>query len=133
MRVRTKVAITVAVLMALFGTSAAAAAAAAGPLDGLTVPPADPALVFVAPTPDQPNYAARLDAFVEVTVPDAWNGQPVEFLSTWNDNGGADVLGVPTSMPKADPNNPNFVYQRFQNGLLFFNASDGTTSVLPLA
>jgi hypothetical protein len=107
------------------------AAMAAGPLDGLTVPAADPALAFVAPTPDQPNYDARLQAFLEVTVPDTWNGMPVQFLSTLDDTG-VDVLGLPTSMPKADPNNPDFVYQRFQNGLLFYNATDGTTSVLPL-
>jgi hypothetical protein len=107
------------------------AAMAAGPLDGLTVPAADPALAFVAPTPDQPNYDARLQAFLEVTVPDTWNGMPVQFLSTLDDTG-VDVLGLPTSMPKADPNNPDFVYQRFQNGLLFYNAADDTTSVLPL-
>ena len=107
------------------------AAMAAGPLDGLTVPAADPALAFVAPTPDQPNYDARLQAFLEVTVPDTWNGMPVQFLSTLDDTG-VDVLGLPTSMPKADPNNPDFVYQRFQNGLLFYNATDGTTSVLAL-
>ncbi|MBV8714421.1 MAG: hypothetical protein JOZ65_05080 [Chloroflexi bacterium] len=110
---------------------AVAVAAAGGPLDGLTVPPADPALVFVAPTPDQPNYSARLDAFLQATVPDTWNGQPVAFLSTLNDTG-VDVLGLPTSQPAADPNNPNFIYQRFQNGVLFYNATDDTTSVLPL-
>lgn len=114
------------------GLLAPGAAMAAGPLDGLTVPQADPALGFVAPSPDQPNYDARLQAFLEITVPDTWNDMPVAFLSTLNDTG-VDVLGTPTSLPKADPNNPNFVYQRFQNGVLFYNAIDGTTSVLPLA
>ena len=114
------------------GLLAPGAAMAAGPLDGLTVPQADPALAFVAPSPDQPNYDARLQAFLEVTVPDTWNDMPVAFLSTLNDTG-VDVLGTPTSLPKADPNNPNFVYQRFQNGVLFNNATDGMTSVLPLA
>jgi hypothetical protein len=108
-------------------------ALAAGPLDGLTVPPPDPSLTFVAPTPDQPNYSARLDAFLAVTVPDTFAGQDVQFLSTYNDNGGIDVLGLPTSVPKADPNNPNFIYQRFQNAVLFYNGSEGTTSVLPLS
>ena len=114
------------------GLLAPGAAMAAGPLDGLMVPEADPALAFVAPSSDQPNYDARLQAFLEVTVPDTWNDMPVAFLSTLNDTG-VDVLGTPTSLPKADPNNPNFVYQRFQNGVLFYNATDGTTSVLPLA
>jgi hypothetical protein len=107
-------------------------AAAQGPLDGLTIPQPDPALVFVAPSPDQPNYDARLQAFLEATVPDTWNGQPVQFLSTLNDTG-VDVLGLPTSAPAADPNNPNFIYQRFQNGVLFYNGTEGTTSVLPLS
>lgn len=105
---------------------------AAGPLDGLTVPPADPALSFVAPSPDQPNYDARLAAFLQATVPDTWNGQPVQFLSTLNDTG-VDVVGLPTSAPAADPHNPQFIYQRFQNDVLFYNGAEGTTSVLPLA
>jgi hypothetical protein len=107
-------------------------AAAAGPLDGLNVPKQDPALMFLAPSADQPNYSARLDAFLQATVPDTWNGQPVAFLSTLNDTG-VDVLGLPTSQVTADPNNPQFVYQRFQNGVLFYNAAEGTTSVLPLS
>ncbi|HEX8966755.1 MAG TPA: hypothetical protein VF937_02675 [Chloroflexota bacterium] len=107
-------------------------AAAAGPLDGLSVPSADPALTFVAPTPDQPNYDARLQAFLQATVPDTFGGQPVAFLSTLGEAGGVDVLGLPTSAPAADPNNPHFIYQRFRNGVLFYNATDGTTSVLSL-
>src|SRR5437762_4830029 len=90
-----------------------------GALDGMSVPAADPALSFVAPTPDQANYSARLQAFLAATVPDQWNGQPVEFLSTLNDTG-IDVLGLPTSTVAADPNNPNFIYQRFQNGVMFY-------------
>jgi hypothetical protein len=116
----------------IVGAFTTTAASAAGPLDGLTVPPADPALVFVAPSPDQPNYAARAQAFVDLTVPDSFNGEPVEFLSTLNDTG-IDVVGLPTSMPKADPNNPQFIYQRFENAVLFYNGTDGTTSVLALS
>jgi hypothetical protein len=119
------------VVLCIMGLVTPGVALAAVPLDGLTVPQPDPALVFVAPTPDEPNYETRLQAFVEITVPDTWNGMPVQFLSTLNDSG-ADLLGAPTSTPKADPNNPSFVYQRFQNGLLFYNATDGTTSLLPL-
>ena len=122
----------IAIFALLAATVAAAPASAAAPLDGLTVPPVDPALVFVAPTPDQPNYSARLDAFLEATVPDTWNGEPVAFLSTLNDTG-TDVVGLPTSAPAADPRNPNFIYQRFQNDVLFYNATDGTTSVIPLS
>jgi hypothetical protein len=94
---------------------------------GLTLPVVDPALQFIAPTSDQPDYSARVNTFVQALVPDSWNGEPVEFLSTYNSSGGAEVLGLPVSQPKADPNNPNFVYQRFQNGILFYNGTDGTT------
>ena len=116
-------------LMSVF-VVAPASAAAAGPLDGLNVPPADPAMTFIAPTPDQPDYSARLQAFLQATVPDSWNGQPVAFLSTLNDTG-VDTVGLPTSAPAADPQNPNFIYQRFQNDVLFYNATEGTTNVLP--
>jgi hypothetical protein len=101
-----------------------------GANSGLTLPPPDPALAYVAPSADQANYAARLEVFLEATVPDVWNGQPVEFLSTYSDAGGVDVLGLPTSAAKGDPSNPSFVYQRFQNGVLFYNATEGSTQVL---
>ncbi len=124
------VALSAVVMVGVLGVPSMVSAA--GPLDGLTIPPADPALTFVAPTPDQPNYVARLQAFLAATVPDTWNGQAVNFLSTLNDTG-LDVLGLPTSEPTADPHNPQFIYQRFQNGVEFYNAADGSTSVLPLS
>jgi hypothetical protein len=101
-------------------------------LDGLSVPAADAAVAFVTPTPDQPNYPARLQVFLQTAVPDVWNQQAVGFGSTYASTGGLAVWGLPTSLPKADPNNPNFVYQRFQNGILFYDASSGTTQALPL-
>jgi len=42
-------------------------------------------------------------------------------------------VGVPTSAPAADPANPQFVYQRFQNGVLFYNAAEGSTSFVPFS
>jgi hypothetical protein len=94
-------------------------------VDGLSVPTVDPATTFVTPTPDQPNYAARLQVFLGATVPEP-------FASAYASNGGAAVWGLPTSQPTADPNNPSFVYQRFQNGIFFFDATAGTTQPLPL-
>lgn len=101
-------------------------------LNGLTVPAADPAVAFVAPSPDQPNYAVRVQAFQQATVPDTWNGLPVQFLSSYSAVGGADVWGLPTSTPAADPNNPHFVYERFQSGILVYDGTAGTTGALPL-
>ena len=108
----------------------ATSALTGGEPSGLTLPATDPVLTFVAPTTDQPNYAARLDVFLQATVPDVWNGQPVQFLTAYQDAGGVDTLGLPTSEPAADPRNPSFVYQRFQNGVLFYNATEGTTAPL---
>ena len=101
-------------------------------LGGLTLPAPDGALAFIAPDADQANFAARLPVFLNAAVPDSWNGLPVRFLTTYNTQGGAAVWGLPTSSAKADPHNPNFVYQRFQNGILFYDGSAGTTSPLPL-
>jgi hypothetical protein len=117
--------------LAVFASIGGGTALADG-ISGLTVPAADPVLQFVAPNVDQPNYQARLDVFLQATVPETWNGQPVGFLSALSDAGGVDVMGLPTSEPKADPNNPSFVYQRFQNGVLFYNATEGSTQVLGL-
>ena len=92
---------------------------------GLMLPAASPATAFVAPSPDQPNYMARLQVFVQAIVMEP-------FLSTYNASGGPAVWGLPTSSPTADPHNPSFMYQRFQNGILFYDASAGTTQPLPL-
>jgi len=97
---------------------------------GLSVPDTDPATAFLAPSPDQPNYPARVQAFVHATVPDTWNGLRVGFLPTYTDQGGPAVWGLPTSQPAGDPNNPHFVYQRFQNGILLFDAAAGTSTEL---
>lgn len=101
-------------------------------LNGLSVPAADPALAFVAPSVDQPNDPSRLQVFLRGTVSDTWNGAPVAFSSTLTEAGGPDVWGLPTSSPKSDPNNPQFIYQRFQNGILLYDAAAGTTQLLPV-
>ncbi|GAC1318782.1 MAG: hypothetical protein NVSMB2_13700 [Chloroflexota bacterium] len=105
-------------------------ASAAETVNGLTLPSADPVLALVAPHADQPDYAARVNVFLQATVPNVWNDQPVGFLSVYTSVDGQAVLGLPTSRPGADPSNPAFVYQRFQDGVLFFNGADGTTQIL---
>ena len=93
--------------------------------DGLTVPSADPSIAFVAPTPDQPDYDARLQVFLQAEI-------GTQFQAEYDATGGTAVWGLPTSSAVADPHNPNFVYQRFQNGILFYDATSGTTQPLPL-
>jgi hypothetical protein len=57
---------------------------------------------------------------------------PEPFLTTFNSSGGIAVWQLPTSAPTIDPRNPNFMYQRFQTGILFYDATTGTTQALPL-
>lgn len=118
--------------------------------NGLTVPAADRALAAVTPTTSQPQYGARLLEFVRATVPETWQATPVGFQSAlfgrvdcdtaFPDGGctpdllaltGIEVWGAPTSAPAADPHNPNFVYQRFERGVLMYDATSGGTSWLP--
>ncbi|MBI2863797.1 MAG: N-acetylmuramoyl-L-alanine amidase [Chloroflexi bacterium] len=44
-----------------------------------------------------------------------------------------ELWGVPTSAPAVDPNNLNFVYQRFQRGVMHYDKTTGTTQGLLLA
>lgn len=90
-------------------------------VDGLTVPPEDPSVAFVAPDPNQPNYDARLQGFLDGIV--APQIQPIY---------SEDVWGLPTSFAIPDPNNPSFLYQRFQNGILFYDSTSGVAAPLPL-
>lgn len=128
-RTRRSVATGVAIAGLLLGC-AVPTVSASETVNGLTFPSSDPVLALVAPHADQPDYAARVKVFLQATVPEEWNDQPVGFLSAYTTVDGQDVLGLPTSRPAADPNNPDFVYQRFQGGVLFFNATDGTTQIL---
>jgi hypothetical protein len=76
---------------------------------------------------------------------DSFEGRPVRFRSTFLNTiqsadafptgGNADLLpgfdldmwGVPTSQPALDPNNSNVVYQRFQRGIMQYDAATGLT------
>lgn len=120
-------------------------------IDGLTVPPADPDLLGSAPLPSSPDYAVQSLAFVNLYVPDDWNGLPVNFQSTFLgtvtciDAFGTDpcdqsvlpgyaleLWGLPTSLPTTDPVNSDFVYQRFQRGIMHFSKATGRTQGLLL-
>lgn len=112
--------------------------------NGATFPASDPSLTSQAPPAT--NQAAAL-AFVQAYVPNTWEGSPVNFYQAFsttvdcadaypNGNCQAQLLpgmdlemwGLPTSMPAVDPNNHNFVYQRFQRGVMMYDASNGTTN-----
>jgi hypothetical protein len=117
-------------------------------LDALNpaLPAADPALVAAAPATDDPDYARAALAFVRANVPNVWSGEPVGFLDAYEGTVGAEdafprgggdpsllagfsleVWGLPTSRPVRDPSNHAFVFQRFQRGILHYDAATGTT------
>jgi hypothetical protein len=119
-------------------------------VDGLTLPPPDPSVLAAAPSPASPNYLGAAKAFIDATVPDRWNELPVGFATTYYGTVTCDdvastgtacdeallpwyaleVWGLPTSRPQSDPHNDNFVYQRFQRGVLFYAADSGQTQWL---
>ena len=117
-----------------------------------TVPGVDAGLVATAPTPDDPTYGADAIAWALANAPDQWNGLPVNFGKTFLTTvtlrdafptGGGDpslvpllnleLWGLPTSPPSFDPNNHNFVYQRFQRGIMHYDASCSCTQGILLA
>jgi|GEM_PF-4358200 len=118
---------------------------------GLTVPPIDPALVKAAPRPDDPDVTAKTLAFVQANSPDEWEGMRTLFYSTFAgtvtyrdafplaDADQAQVplvnletWGIPISRPARDPRNHDFVYLRFQRGILHYDRSSGETKWLPV-
>jgi hypothetical protein len=109
-------------------------------------PQPDDALLESAPLPSDPDYGTRALEFIRSTVPDSWDSTDVRLLSAYMGSvtasdaypsGGSDlhllpllnleIWGLPTSMPARDPANSNFVYQRFQRGILHYDASTGWT------
>ncbi|MCA1644301.1 MAG: IPT/TIG domain-containing protein [Chloroflexi bacterium] len=121
-------------------------------IDGLSLPAADPDLIASAPVPSSPDYAIQALAFISLYVPDDWNGLPVNFQSTFLNTvtcadafGASDpcdqsalpalaleLWGLPTSLPTSDPLNADFVYQRFERGIMHFSRASGRTQGLLL-
>jgi hypothetical protein len=99
-------------------------------VNGSTFPGPDATLKNNTPPVGSPSYATDISSFVSQNVPDAFNGQPVNFLQTFNADGGLAIWGAPISNPASDPANSNFVYQRFQRGVMHYIAGTGTESIL---
>lgn len=121
-------------------------------INGSTFPAPNERLAALAPAPGQPGYAREVLEFVRANSPDTFNGEPVRFFSTFagtvsgetafGRQGGdpnllplinLEIWGVPTSLPAQDPNNGNFIYQRFQRGIMHYDASCKCTQGLLLA
>jgi hypothetical protein len=117
--------------------------------NGATFPGPDTAYMTAAPP--STDSSATL-AFVAARAPDAFDGRTVNFLSSFNNTvtmqvaypqGGGnpsllpginlEMWGVPTSGPAYDPNNRNFIYQRFQRGIMHYDAGCNCTQGILLA
>lgn len=97
----------------------------------------------------EPNYDTRIIQFVRDHAPDTFSGMNVRFGSTFfslitaemigsNDPGivtitNLEVWGAPISPPMFDPGNGDFVYQRFQRGIMHHIGSQNSTRAVLLA
>jgi hypothetical protein len=121
-------------------------------VNGSIFPAPNPVIQAGAPVPSSPTYIPDMLAYIEKNAPNTFNGFNVNFYNTFittvtlNEafpNGGGDptllpgfdleVWGSVTSTPAADPHNGNFIYSRFQRGIMMFDASNGLTQGVLLA
>ena len=121
-------------------------------INGSTFPAPDPAIAGQTPLVSDPDYATKIIQFTQDNAPNDFEGDAVNFYQTFTStvtyddafpNGdGPDSLvplfnlqiwGAPTSRPAVDPNNHDFVYQRFQRGIMHFDKNCGCTQGLLLA
>jgi hypothetical protein len=114
-------------------------------VNGSSLPPPDATLKAQTPQVGSPSYGADIMDFVRTNAPDTFDGQAVSFARTFfglitTAIAGADnplfnleVWGAPISRAQRDPTNDNFIYQRFQRGVMHFDASTGRTQGLLLA
>ncbi|MGI9145708.1 MAG: hypothetical protein ACR2IK_04030 [Chloroflexota bacterium] len=118
-------------------------------INGSTFPAPDATVINVTPTPSDPAYATKIVQFVQDQAPDTFGGEPVNFGQTFSTTVTAqdapdapesilplfdlDVWGAPTSLPARDPSNDNFIYQRYQRGIMHYDKGCGCTQGLLLA
>jgi hypothetical protein len=116
--------------------------------NGAQMPSYDSSLVMSAPSPTD---AAATLSWVKAHAPDSLEGLPVNFYQTFINtvsyptafpHGGdpsllpglnLELWGIPTSNPQLDPNNHNFVYLRFQRGIMHYDAGCTCTDGILLA
>ena len=123
-------------------------------MNGSTFPAPDPNVINQSPKPGAANYHEQALQFVRDVAPDTWDGQAVNFSKTFFStvrledaypngvppDGAAlapffnlEIWGLPTSRPTPDPTNRNFIYQRFQRGIMHYDKGCGCTQGLLLA
>jgi hypothetical protein len=115
-------------------------------VNGSIFPAADDTLKNSTPRVSDPNYGALILQFVRDNAPDQYQGQPVNFGQTFVNSVSPqqanttdpnliglfdlEIWGAPISKPAPDPGNSNFVYQRFQRGIMHYTGGQGTRGIL---
>lgn len=109
-------------------------------VNGSALPGADPGVKADTPAVGSPGYGSAIVDFVRSSAPDSFQGLAVAFGRTFfaavageNPMMDLEIWGAPISRPHRDPGNANFVYQRFQRGVMHFDAVSGRTQGLLLA
>jgi N-acetylmuramoyl-L-alanine amidase len=123
-------------------------------INGSSFPAPDPSVIGGSPDPKATDYHEQTLQFVRDMAPDAFDGEPVNFARTFFSSvraedaypGGVpddaegllpyfnlEIWGLPTSKPTHDPSNPDFIYQRFQRGIMHYDKSCRCTQGLLLA
>ena len=106
-------------------------------------------MIGATPTPSDPAYATKIVQFVQDQAPDTFEGEPVNFGQTFSttvtaqdapdapDSIAAAVrprrLGRADQSAGARPEQLNFIYQRFQRGIMHYDKGCGCTQGLLLA
>jgi hypothetical protein len=107
-------------------------------VNGSSLPGPEADLKAETPAVGSPGYGSEIVDFVRESAPDSFDGLAVGFGRTFfgvtaDPLINLEVWGAPISRPRRDPTNSNFVYQRFQRGVMHFDASTGRTQALLLA
>jgi hypothetical protein len=97
-------------------------------VNGSVFPAPDQALKAQTPRPGDPDSAEAVVEFVRATAPDEIDGERVQFGMTYFD--AMTLWGLPTSHPARDPSNPDFIYQRFQRGIMHHMTGGETSGIL---
>src|SRR6185312_14388334 len=88
------------------------------------------AIKNATPRVSSPNYNTETVAFVEQVAPDIWNGVIVMFQTTFFSTGGLEIWGAQSRIRLFDPANHDFVYQRFQRGIMHYTTGQRNAWVL---
>jgi hypothetical protein len=116
-------------------------------VNGSIFPGPDDGLKQRTPPVSSPTYATDILQFVRQVAQDQFQGQPTNFGQTFFGSVSAtqagttdpnliglfdlEIWGAPISQPQPDPGNANFIYQRFQRGIMHYTAPGAGPGTIP--